>query len=105
MERISRLPGLKIAGLFTHLALRGRESDDGQMAAFLGVARALGEKQVHFGMLHALDSIGMLLIRNIAWTRFAPARGSTVPPTGISRNRRSVRWRCGCGRGLPSFGG
>ena len=61
VERISRLPGLKIAGLFTHLALRGRESDDGQMAAFLGVARALGEKQVDFGMLHALDSIGMLL--------------------------------------------
>ena len=55
------MENLRVEGIFTHLALRGRESDDAQMRAFLGAVDALKARGVNVGMLHALDSIGMLL--------------------------------------------
>lgn len=59
--RIAALPDIRIEGIFTHLALRSRESDARQLAEFDAVTRALDAMGVNYGMRHALDSIGMLL--------------------------------------------
>lgn len=61
ISEIAAMPFLRIEGLFTHLALRGEESDEKQMAYLLGIAGELRRRNVDYGMLHALDSIGMLL--------------------------------------------
>ena len=58
---ISKLENISIEGIFTHLALRGRESDDAQLARFYAVTDRLDEMGVKYGIKHALDSIGMLL--------------------------------------------
>lgn len=59
--RIAALPNIRIEGIFTHLALRSRESDARQLAEFDAVTQALDGMGVAYGMRHALDSIGMLL--------------------------------------------
>lgn len=61
VARIAALPNISIEGIFTHLALRGRESDARQLAKFDAVTQALDGMGVSYGMRHALDSIGMLL--------------------------------------------
>ena len=61
VAEISKLPNIRIEGIFTHLALRSRESDAAQLAAFDSVTNKLDEMGVAYGMRHALDSIGMLL--------------------------------------------
>ena len=61
VAEISKLHNISIEGIFTHLALRGRESDDIQLARFDAVTRKLDDMGVKYGMKHALDSIGMLL--------------------------------------------
>ena len=57
---------IELEGLFTHLALRDRESDRRQMDLLLSVRDALAEKGVSVPMLHALDSIGMVRYENAA---------------------------------------
>ena len=54
------LPGLRVEGLYTHLALRDAEGDARQIARFEAVANALRERHPDFGLLHAGDSIGMV---------------------------------------------
>ncbi len=61
VREISGMAHVRIEGLFTHLALRDRASDDLQVARLAAVASALREEYIDFGMLHALDSIGMCL--------------------------------------------
>jgi len=58
---IAAMDNICIEGVFTHLALRGRESDDLQMARFDAVTGRLDDMGIKYGMRHALDSIGMLL--------------------------------------------
>ena len=57
---IMGLPNLRVEGLFTHLALRGREEDDRQIARLRAVAAGLRAAGQEFGLLHAGDSIGMV---------------------------------------------
>ena len=59
-KEIFALPGLKIEGLFTHLALRGREEDDLQIARLRAVADGLKAAGLDYGILHTGDSIGMV---------------------------------------------
>ena len=54
------LPGLRVEGLYTHLALRDAAGDARQIARFEAVANALRERHLNFGLLHAGDSIGMV---------------------------------------------
>ena len=69
------LPGLRVEGLYTHLALRDAEGDARQIARFEAVANALRERHLNFGLLHAGDSIGMVrhpgyrygAVRTVAW--------------------------------------
>ena len=61
IAQIAKLENIRIEGIFTHLALRGRESDDMQLAKFDTVTQKLDDMGVKYGMKHALDSIGMLL--------------------------------------------
>lgn len=49
-----------LEGLFTHLALRDRESDRRQLDLLTGVRDALTTRGIHIPMVHALDSIGMV---------------------------------------------
>ena len=60
-REIIGMAGVRVEGLFTHLALRSRELDDLQIARLTSVADALRAENLDFGMLHALDSIGMCL--------------------------------------------
>ena len=59
-KEIFRLPGLRVEGLFTHLALRDRAEDDLQIARLTAVAEGLKGAGMDYGMLHAGDSIGMV---------------------------------------------
>lgn len=47
-------------GLYTHLALHNRASDERQFAALDALRRALADRSILFPMVHALDSIGMV---------------------------------------------
>ena len=84
---ICRLPGLRVEGLFTHLALRTREADEAQIARLLSVAEALRAAGVDFGLLHACDSIGMVrypeyrfdAVRPGAWLYGVTPTGYHVP--------------------------
>ena len=58
IEIISGLPSLKIAGIFTHLALRDRESDLAQYALYRETLAACGKLGIETGLRHVCDSIG-----------------------------------------------
>ena len=54
-------PGeLEPVGLFTHLALHDRQSDELQFARFDALIRDLAGRGVRFDCVHAVDSIGMV---------------------------------------------
>ena len=61
IAKIAAMDNVRIEGVFTHLALRGKESDDMQLEKFDSVTAKLDEMGIKYGMRHALDSIGMLL--------------------------------------------
>ncbi len=51
---------LQLEGLFTHLALRNKDSDRQQIDLLIGCRDALKERGIVIPMVHALDSIGMV---------------------------------------------
>ena len=51
---------LRMEGLYTHLALHNRVSDELQFARFTALRKALEGRGVYFQCVHALDSIGMV---------------------------------------------
>ena len=55
-----------LEGLFTHLALRDKDSDRRQMDLLLSVRDGLKARGVEVPLLHALDSIGMVRYENAA---------------------------------------
>ena len=61
IAKIAGMENIRIEGVFTHLALRGKESDDIQLERFDSVTEKLDAMGIKYGMRHALDSIGMLL--------------------------------------------
>lgn len=54
------LPGIHLEGLFTHLALRNRDTDEAQFTLFLKVVAEAKKLGVVFPLLHVCDSIGMV---------------------------------------------
>jgi alanine racemase len=54
------LPGVELEGIFTHLALVDRESDEEQFRRFTGFVGALEEEGINIPVKHVCDSIGML---------------------------------------------
>ena len=57
---------IDIEGLFTHLALRDRESDRRQLDLLRSVRDGLNAKGIAVPLMHALDSIGMVRYENAA---------------------------------------
>ncbi len=57
-ERISRLPGLRIEGTFSHLALADAEADGAQFRLFQSFCDDMEGRGVSVGMRHICDSIG-----------------------------------------------
>lgn len=57
---------IEIEGLFTHLALRDKDSDRRQMDLLLSVRDDLAQRGISVPMMHALDSIGMVRYENEA---------------------------------------
>jgi len=51
---------IRLEGLFTHLALRDKESDRRQIDLLSGCRDELAARGIHIPMVHALDSIGMV---------------------------------------------
>lgn len=74
VPRISHLPGLRIEGLFTHLALRDAASDAAQHARLVETVAALRQAGVSLPTVHALDSIGM--VRYPTWQADAVRLGA-----------------------------
>ncbi|MBQ8618106.1 MAG: alanine racemase [Clostridia bacterium] len=76
-----------LEGLFTHLALRDRESDRKQLNLLAGVRDALIARGIRIPMVHALDSIGMVrypkdhmdAVRTGAWLYGVYPRGYAHP--------------------------
>ena len=64
VETIVNSGKVVLEGLFTHLALRDKESDRRQIDLLTGVRDALMERGITIPMVHALDSIGMVRYPN-----------------------------------------
>ena len=60
IAELHRSGRLQMEGLFTHLALHDRESDERQFAAFDALRGELAERGIRIPMTHVLDSIGMV---------------------------------------------
>ena len=56
---IFALPSLAVEGIYTHLALRDRENDERQFAAFTAFAGELERRGLHAGLRHVCDGLGM----------------------------------------------
>jgi len=65
IEQCAYMSGIVAEGLYTHLALHNRESDENQHTAFETVRNGLKDKGVCVKFVHMLDSIG--LVRYPAW--------------------------------------
>ena len=78
---------VQLEGLFTHLALRNKESDRRQIDLLTGVRDALAARGIAVPMTHALDSIGMVrypedhldAVRTGAWLYGVYPRGYAHP--------------------------
>ena len=78
---------VQLEGLFTHLALRNKESDRKQIDLLTGVRDALAARGIAVPMTHALDSIGMVrypedhldAVRTGAWLYGVSPRGYAHP--------------------------
>ena len=76
-----------IEGVFTHLALRGRESDRAQLDRFRYALNDMARRGLPIGLAHALDSIGMVrypaeqmdAVRTGAWLYGVYPRGYAHP--------------------------
>ncbi|HWR12184.1 MAG TPA: alanine racemase [Rectinemataceae bacterium] len=55
---IAKMAGLEVRGTFTHLALRSRDSDIAQFAAYSEILSACARKGIPTGTRHVCDSIG-----------------------------------------------
>ena len=87
IEGIVKTGCVKVEGLFTHLALRNKESDRQQIDLLTGVRDALHARGIDGFMTHALDSIGMVrypedhmdAVRTGAWLYGVYPRGYAHP--------------------------
>lgn len=87
IEAMQKSGAASLEGLFTHLALRSRESDRRQLDRLTGVRDALEMRGIHIPMVHALDSIGMVrypedhmdAVRTGAWLYGVYPRGYAHP--------------------------
>ena len=78
---------IQLEGLFTHLALRDKESDRSQLNLLTGCRDELAAMGIHIPMVHALDSIGMVrypedhldAVRTGAWLYGVYPRGYAHP--------------------------
>lgn len=59
IEQCAYMSGIVAEGLYTHLALHNRESDEAQQAAFEKVRQGLRERNISIQYAHVLDSIGL----------------------------------------------
>ena len=57
---IASLPSIEMEGIFTHLALCSRESDEAQVALFRTVLADAANAGLRFKLAHVCDSIGMM---------------------------------------------
>ncbi len=60
LGRMASLPGLRLEGIFTHLALNNKESDEAQFAAFMKLLDEAAALGVDVGTRHVCDSIGLM---------------------------------------------
>ena len=60
IRKLAESGAVEIEGLFTHLALRDRESDRNQLDRLIYVRDAAKDMGIEIPMVHALDSIGMV---------------------------------------------
>jgi alanine racemase len=60
LAAMAELPGLKLEGIFTHLALDTRESDRRQFELFTGLVEAAEARGLSFPLKHVCDSIGLM---------------------------------------------
>ena len=59
IEQCAYMSGIVAEGLYTHLALHNKQSDEAQHAAFEMVRTGLESKGVHIQYAHMVDSIGL----------------------------------------------
>ena len=104
--RVFDLPGLRVEGTFTHLALRVDAADAVQVSRFDGVIAAIRAQGRDPGILHVCDSIGMVrhpgyrydAVRPGAWlygvvpTRYDNRENACRPPVRFMTRVVQVRW-------------
>ena len=58
VQKIYSLPSLTVEGVYSHLALRDRESDERQFAAFTAFTDELARRGLRVGLRHICDGLG-----------------------------------------------
>ena len=68
-RKITELPGLKIGGILTHLAMAGQNTDatQDQLERFKSVIQELEQKNLPAGLRHAANSVGLLKFSESHW--------------------------------------
>ncbi len=61
IRSINQMKHLMIEGAFTHLTLKGKETDSKQFNDFLTLMKTLDKENIHIPIKHICDSIGMVL--------------------------------------------
>ena len=114
VARMAALPGLRMAGIFTHLALVDAERDRAQFEMFMDFAAELKGLGVDPGLRHVCDSIGLarypeyrldLVRAGAALYGLPPLRAPAVERVGLRmafalRTRISRLRRLGPGEGV-----
>jgi len=60
LAKMASLPGLKLEGIFTHLALNDKDSDAAQFSLFMDLLAKAAALGVSFSVRHVCDSIGLM---------------------------------------------
>jgi alanine racemase len=60
LSEIADLPGIRIAGIFSHLALRSADSDRRQFGLFMDLIASAEARGLSFPLRHLCDSIGLV---------------------------------------------
>lgn len=91
IEKISKLPGLKINGIFTHFA-KADERDlsytEGQLEKFTGMVSALKSKRINVGIVHCSNSAAAMDLRaaNLDMVRLGIAMYGMWPSDEMPRD-------------------
>lgn len=103
VERIFALPGLEVEGVYSHLALKDRQSDERQFALFTAFTGEMERRGLHVRYRHICDGLGCCRYRHMHLDMVRP--GAAFYGFGELAGLRPVmtlRSQVACVRSVPA---